>query len=111
MELNKWCLSSEHQLLDVAKGKIIGVISKNRHRVRQQLKLYDTRKGSEPFIQVSENYNRVLYGSPPAIHPRRSLVAWAVTDLKLVVIDFSNHRRWVKDIVPKYKMCKFDFSH
>ncbi|KAL4786823.1 hypothetical protein BJX76DRAFT_354824 [Aspergillus varians] len=98
----KWCSNTGHQLLDVTKGKVVGVISKDSFRVRQELNVYNMREPSGTPFRVLDSHDRILYDSPPALHPFRPLVAWALTDRKLILVDFKNNHRWEENVVEQY---------
>jgi hypothetical protein len=96
-----WCADKSHQLYDKLDSKVVGVISRTRFVIKQELHVYRTRNAVEVadmLFHYQERFHVLLHESPPVIHPRQSLVVWPLSGSQILFADYEKNSSFVQKI-------------
>jgi len=95
----RWCFDQSHQLFRMvasnAGPKAVWMATRCNFRIRQEIMVFQNgEQGAEGKVlfYLRKKYSRLLYQSPPAIHPQHHLVVWPLTGRILLFADFQANK-------------------
>ncbi|KAL7795824.1 hypothetical protein V8C37DRAFT_30231 [Trichoderma ceciliae] len=107
-----WCSDLNHELYRVIDRNPVGVVFQRNFKVKQELIVYrmDAPNSQEAIFHFRKSYSAILHKSPPVIHPKLSLVVWALSGSSLLFADFEKDEYFeqkidVKDLKKTRPIC------